>query len=1494
MGTHANRIEALEVAGQENDQKLTAILDQLAALQLAVTQIAQERTVRTDDRRSADGDASVNGQPRRNQFDEEADREHQPLFGAKLARLEFPTFAGEDPTVWFSRVEQFFEFQAIPEGQKVSLASYHLEGDANQWWQWLRRTYRADGIPITWESFSSELWARFGPSAATGFDEILSHIKQTGSLKDYQTEFERLGNRVRGWSQQALVGTFLGGLKPEIAEGIRIFNPRTLREAISLARVREEQLARYQSPPRSSYRSPADYTTPPRPRTRPTFEPTFAARPRPVEAPPQLRNRPQPPPGGRRIPYEEMHRRRQAGLCFNCDEKFTPTHRCAKPRLMMLLDDEEEEAIEVEEAEVSFHAITGRTGGKTMRVWAQVGRTRLVVLIDSGSTHNFINNKTAEALHLPGSSVVPFNVRIANGAPLKCDGRHDDVMLNIQGTKFPVTLYAIPLAGFDIVLGIQWLETLGTVQSNWKTLAMEFDWAGRRRQLQGITNSSPTEATLKCIMKEESSLRALCLPPPAEDPLRPVPQDLQDILRDFGDLFDEPSQLPPRRQIEHRITLKEGTEAINVRPYRYAYFQKGEIEEQVNKMLAAGLIQPSTSPFSSPVLLVKKKDGTWRFCTDYRALNSATIKDRFPIPTVEDMLDELHGAAYFTKLDLRAGYHQVRMHPADVHKTAFRTHNGHYEYLVMPFGLCNAPSTFQAVMNEIFRPMLRKFVLVFFDDILVYSPDMESHQDHVRKVLLTLRHHKFFVKFSKCAFGLQEIEYLGHIITNRGVKVDPSKIQAMLDWPRPTTVTELRGFLGLTGYYRKFVRDYGSIARALTNLLKKGQFDWSPAAEEAFHKLKTAMSSTPVLAMPNFNAPFIIETDASDDGIGAVLMQNERPIAYMSRALGKAKQALSTYAKEMLAIVTAIQTWRPYILGRRFIIRTDQSSLKHLLGQRITTPEQQRWVSKLVGFDYEITYKPGRDNQAADSLSRRPPTAALFAVSIPHTTLWEELKNTALTHPYMQQITARARSATPGPYSIRNDMVLYRRRVVIPPNSPLVQQLMREFHSTPAGGHSGILRTQKRLAAQFYWPGMLKDVQSFVNACDVCNRAKAQTLTPAGLLQPLPIPTQVWEDISMDFVDGLPSSGGKSVILVVVDRLTKYAHFLALSHPYTARTVVDHFVTGIVRLHGPPRSIVSDRDRVFMSHFWQELHRQSGTTLLMSSSYHPQTDGQTEVVNRCVEQYLRCFTHQQPKRWLLSLPWAEYWYNTSFHSSAGMTPFQALYGRQPPAIPSYRPGATAVHEADQTLLDRNALLNELKTNLSVAQHRMKQNADLRRREVQFAIGDWVYLKLQPYRQHTVFRRASQKLAYRYYGPYLVTECIVPVAYRLGLPPGSRVHPVFHVSLLRPCPTPPAAATSEIPPIADDGALLLQPTAILDTRYTRRGSRLVKEVLVQWQSLSPDDATWESATTFYDRFVQLDIEDNVVSSAAGNDETIPLTRHSTRVVQPNRRYRDYVG
>ena len=686
-----------------------------------------------------------------------------------------------------------------------------------------------------------------------------------------------------------------------------------------------------------------------------------------------------------------------------------------------------------------------------------------------------------------------------------------------------------------------------------------------------------------------------------------VPAFMEPIIHQYDKVFELPAGLPPRRHQDHAIVLQTGTNPVNVRPYRYPHVQKGEIEKLVKEMLQAGIIQPSTSPFSNPVLLVKKKDGSWRFCVDYRALNKVTVPNKYPIPVIDELLDELKGAAIFTKLDLKSGYHQVRMKEEDVAKTAFQTHEGHYEFLVLPFGLTNGPATFQAIMNEVFRPYLRKYVLVFFDDILIYSRTEEEHLQHVRTVLEVLTQHQLYVHKKKCEFGTKEVAYLGHIISAKGVAVDLSKIQAMINWPIPKSLKALRGFLGLTGYYRKFIRGYAQVAAPLTDQLKKDNYSWIEEATVAFQTLKQAMTSAPILVLPDFNKTFIVETDASGFGVGAVLLQDNQPIAFFSKLLGPRNRLKSIYEKELMAIVFAVQKWRHYLMGKKFIVRTDQQSLRFLFEQREVGLEYQKWVGKLMGFTFENKYKPGASNRIADALSREyVEEAALLTIVSGGGVQWEEFLPEIQADPFIMQLQQEIEVGNaPKGYSIAFGLIRYKGRLVIPPKSKLVALLLHEYHDTPMGGHSGDFKTYQRLAQEWYWPGMRKCVQQYVRACQVCQTSKASSLSPAGLLQPLPIPNRVWEDISLDFVEGLPRSNGLDSVLVVVDRFSKYAHFIGLKHPYSAQSVAQLFVREVVRHHGFPSTIISDRDRVFLSHFWKELFHLQGSSLLRSTAYHP-------------------------------------------------------------------------------------------------------------------------------------------------------------------------------------------------------------------------------------------------------------------------------------------------
>jgi hypothetical protein len=519
---------------------------------------------------------------------------------------------------------------------------------------------------------------------------------------------------------------------------------------------------------------------------------------------------------------------------------------------------------------------------------------------------------------------------------------------------------------------------------------------------------------------------------------------LQCLLDEFADVFATPTSLPPSQPVDHRIHLLLGTDPIVVQPYRYPQLLKDEIEHQCSAMLAQGLIYPSTSPFSASVLLVKKKDGTWQFCVDYRALNAKTVKDKFPIPVVEELLDELNGACYFTKLDLRSGYHQVRMHPEDVAKTVFRTHHGHFEFMVMAFGLTNAPPMFQALMNGVLHDYLHWFVLVFFDDILIYSSSWSEHLQHVRVVLTTLRKHQLAVKQSKCVFGSWSVAYLGHVISASGVAMDPTKVEAVQAWPTPRTPQALRGFLGLAGYYRKFIRNYGIIAGPLTQLLKKEAFVWSPEATAAFTTLKQVLTTAPVLQLPNFDKPFIINCDTSGTGFGAVLHQEARPIAFYSRPVAPQHSKLATYERELIGLVKVVRHWRPYLWSRSFIVRTDHYALKFLLDQCLSTIPQHTWVSKLFEYDFIVEFNPGRMNTVADALSWcKEDQASVLFLSTPTFQFFDDFRKEAASHPDVIKIKQQIEQGTALPvWSIVDDLVLYKGHIFVPSSSEFWPQIL--------------------------------------------------------------------------------------------------------------------------------------------------------------------------------------------------------------------------------------------------------------------------------------------------------------------------------------------------------------------------------------------------------------------------------------------------------------------
>ncbi|WVZ68074.1 LOW QUALITY PROTEIN: hypothetical protein U9M48_017064 [Paspalum notatum var. saurae] len=843
--------------------------------------------------------------------------------------------------------------------------------------------------------------------------------------------------------------------------------------------------------------------------------------------------------------------------------------------------------------------------------------------------------------------------------------------------------------------------------------------------------------------------------------------------------------MPPERDIEFSIELVHGTAPIYKKAYRISGVELLEVKKQIDELLEKGFIRKSTSPWASPVLLTEKKDGTLRMCVDYRGLNAVTVKNKYPLPRIEDLFDQLKGACTFRY-----------------------TKDGVY---------------------YVFMEYLDKFVVIFIDDILIYSKTEEEHEEHLRLVLRSLEH-KLYAKFSKCDFGLRR---LSHVISNGGIAVDQSKVSEVQNWKIPEDVKGIRSFLGLAGYYRRFIEGFSKIAKPMTALLEKNiKFQWTSACQKAFEELKKRLTTAPVLTFPDMHKPFSVYCDASRLGLGCVLMQEGKVIAYASRQLRDHEKNYPTHDLELAAVVHALKVWRHYLFGQKCDIYTDHKSLKYIFTRTELNMRQRRWLELIKDYDPEIHYHPGKAN-ARVSMEFEP-------------TLEQEIRKGQLNDEKIKEIKELIKlDKAPGFRVDADGTVWHGDRICVPNIKSIRDLILKEAHETAYSIHPGSEKMYQDLKQKFWWYGMKREVAEYLCVTFV-ERVKAEHQKPAGLLQPLKIPEWKWEEIGMDFIVGLPrTQSGFDSIWVVVDRLTKVAHFIPVKTTYSGAKLAELYMSRIVCLHGVPKKIVSDRGTQFTSHFWKRLHESMGTKLNFSSAYHPQTDGQTERTNQILEDMLRACAIQYGTSWDKSLPYAEFSYNNSYQASIKMSPFQALYGRrcrtplhwdQPGEKQLFGPGI---------IEDAERQVRMIRENLRIAQTRQKSYADNRRRDLEFAVGDYVYLKVSPIRGLRRFK-VKGKLAPRYIGPFKIIDRKGEVAYQLELPDRlSGVHDVFHVSQLKKCLRVPEEQLQEDElNVQDDLTYTEYPVQILETAERTTRNRIIKMCKVKWSHHTAEEATWE--------------------------------------------------
>ncbi|KAI3715141.1 hypothetical protein L6452_22111 [Arctium lappa] len=1383
---------------------------------------------------------------------------------------------------WIEGMESVLHISKCTEANKVEFAACLLQGRALTWWNTQVQTRgREAANRLTWDEFKEMLKEEYCPRSEIQKlqAELWNHEMKGNDIDSYTARFHELAKLVPHLvtPEENRVDRYVWGLAPEIRGDVTSGNPKTLQDAVNLATRltnnanRSGLFASVKAKGKRMMEEPAKRQFGGRKGKDQKVARNFGVQTQAVEK--------------EKGAYPKCdkcnnHHKGRCIICLKCNrgghiakdcksggrrtchECGSPDHfRNTCPRL-----NRRPNANQARPINQGNHGNQAR--GRVFEIGAEEARQNpdvvtgmfllnnhyASVLFDTGADRSYVSLDFRPKINLRSQKLNEvYTIEFANGQEVRARDVIRNCTLNLAKKNFSIDLIPINIGSFDVIVGMDWMsKNRAEICCSEKVIRVPLP-EGKILEVHGEKPRSNFK--LVSCMKMRNYLRKDCIAFLAHVVDKEIEEKrIQDlpIVQDFPEVFpDELPGLPPPRQVEFHIDLIPGAAPVAKSPYRLAPSEMHELSTQLQELLDKGFIRPSSSPWGAPVLFVKKKDGTLRMCIDYRELNKMTIKNRYPLPRIDDLFDQLQGATYFSKIDLRSGYHQIRVREEDIHKTAFRTRYGHYEFLVMPFGLTNAPAVFMDLMNRVCRPYLDKFVIVFIDDILIYSRSKEEHEKHLKLILELLRDQKLYAKFSKCEFWIREVHFLGHVVNEKGIHVDPVKIEAIKQWEAPKTPTEIRQFLGLADYYRRFIANFSKIAQPLTALTQKDKkFIWGEKQDEAFQMLKHKLCNAPILALPEGTENFVVYCDASHQGLGCVLMQKDKVIAYASRQLKVHEKNYTTHDLELGAVVFALKIWRHYLYGTKCTIFTDHKSLQHILDQKMLNMTQRRWVELLNDYDCEIKYHPGKANIVADALSRKervkPSRARAMGILI-QTSLKTQILKTQEEALKAENLNNETLHHLEKEFETRSDGVRYfRDKVWVPKVNNLRLTILEEAHRSRYSIHPGADKMYKELKEYYWWPGMKKDVAMYVNKCLTCAKVKAEHQKPSGLLQQPEIPQWKWEQISMDFVTKLPRTGkGHDSIWVIVDRLTKSAHFLPIREDYNMERLAQLYINEIVMRHGVPISIISDRDSRFTSRFWRSFQKALGTRLNLSTSYHPQTDGQSERTIQTLEDMLRACVIDFGGSWDAHLPLVEFSYNNSYHTSIQCAPYEALYGRKCRSPLSWlEVGDRQLTKPDiiQETTDKIATIQD---RLKAARDRQKSYADNRRRPLEFQVGDKVLLKVSPWKGIIRFGKRG-KLSPRYIGPFEILERIGPVAYKLKLPQElSAIHDTFHVSNLKKCLTDESLVLPlEDIQINDQLNFMERPIEIVDREVKRLRRSKIPILKIHWKSRHGPEYTWE--------------------------------------------------